>query len=211
MNVQQDLNIEALKNGDRVEFAKLVDLYSNRIYRLALKITGNEQDAEDVLQMTFIKTLKHIHTFEGRSNLSTWLYRVASNEALMVLRRDKKEISIDQDNEDDSEEVSRPLELADWSALPESEFATVETNEQLNAAIAKLPVKLRSVFVLRDIESLSIRETAEALEITETAVKTRLLRARLQLRERLAEYFSEKTPREAIGERDETQPRSRSH
>lgn len=200
MNVQQDLNIESLKNGDRAEFAKLVDMYSGQIYRLAIKITGSEQDAEDVLQQTFIKTFKHIQTFEGRSSLSTWLYRVASNEALMVLRRDKKEISIDSDPEDDNDEIARPLELADWTQLPESEFQTAETNHKLNVAIAELPTKLRSVFVLRDIEGLSIRETAQALEITETAVKTRLLRARLQLRENLAEYFTERSRESEIGD-----------
>lgn len=200
MNEQQDLNIDALKNGDRAEFAKLVDMFSGQIYRLAMKITGNEQDAEDVLQQTFIKTYKHIHTFEGRSTISTWLYRVASNEALMILRRDKKEISIDRDDEDDSEEYARPLELADWSQLPESEFQTAEAHEKLNAAIGTLPPKLRSVFVLRDIEGISIRETAQALEITETAVKTRLLRARLQLREKLAEYFSERSRETELGD-----------
>lgn len=200
MNVQQDLDIEALKNGDRTEFAKLVDGYSAQIYRLALKITGNEQDAEDVLQQTFINTFKHIRNFEGRSALSTWIYRVASNEALMVLRRDKKEISIDQEPDEDSEEIAKPMELADWSRLPESEFQTAEANLMLNEAIAKLPIKLRTVFVMRDMEGLSIRETAQALEITETAVKTRLLRARLNLREQLAHYFGEKARGEEKGE-----------
>lgn len=200
MNEQQDLDIEALKNGDRAEFAKLVDAYSGHIYRLALKITGNEQDAEDVLQQTFINTFKHIQNFEGRSALSTWIYRVASNEALMVLRRDKKEVSIDQDSDDDNDEIAKPIELADWSRLPESEFQTAEASKMLDQAITRLPIKLRSVFVLRDLEGLSIRETAQALELTETAVKTRLLRARLNLREQLAHYFGEKTREDAKGE-----------
>lgn len=190
---QRNLSILALKQGDRAEFAKMVDAFSTPIYRLGLKITGNEQDAEDVLQLTFEKAIKYIASFEERSSLATWIYRIASNEALMLLRRHKPSISLDEENDDDSDyAASVPLELADWSKLPESEMMQGEVGEKLNAAVAKLPIRLRTVFLLRDVEGLSIRDTAEALQVSETAVKTRLLRARLNLREQLSSYFVER-------------------
>lgn len=193
-----NFSLPALKQGDRTELARLVDTFSTPIYRLALKITGNEQDSEDVLQLTFEKVIKNIAGFEERSSLATWIYRIASNEALMVLRRHKPTISLDDDGADNDEDpVSQPMELADWSKLPESELMQGEVGEKLNDAVAKLPLRLRSVFLLRDVEGLSIRETAEALQITETAVKTRLLRARLNLREQLSHYFTERKREEA--------------
>jgi RNA polymerase sigma-70 factor (ECF subfamily) len=189
---QRNLSLPALKQGDRAEFAKMVDAFSTPIYRLGLKITGNEQDAEDVLQLTFEKAIKYIASFEERSSLATWIYRIASNEALMLLRRHKPSISLDEENDDDDDTTSVPLELADWSKLPESEMMQGEVGEKLNAAVAKLPVRLRTVFLLRDVEGLSIRDTAEALQVSETAVKSRLLRARLNLREQLSSYFVER-------------------
>ncbi len=186
------ISLHALQAGDRAEFARLVDAYHTPIYRLALKMLAHEQDAEDVLQNTFLKAIQHIGNFEGRSSLSTWLYRIAANEALMLLRRKRPEVSIDQEPEESDDSLPVPEQFTDWCCLPENEFANAESKQQLDQAIQKLPEKLRVVFLLRDIEGLSIKETGEALNLTETAVKTRLLRARLALREQLSAYFSER-------------------
>lgn len=190
--IGHSLSIEALRAGDRAEFARLVEAYDTPIYRLALKMLANEQDAEDVLQTTFLKALQNIRNFEGRSSLSTWLYRIAANEALMLLRRKRPEVSMDEDPDEAEDSLPMPEQFTDWCCLPEQEFATAEAKKQLDRAIQKLPEKLRVVFLLRDIEGLSIKETGEALHLTETAVKTRLLRARLALREYLSAYFSER-------------------
>ena len=187
----QEISLEALQNGDMAEFARLVDAYSTQIYRLALKMLGDEQDAEDVLQNTFMKALQAIAGFEGRSSLSTWLYRIAVNEALMSLRRQKPTIPVAMDYEDDDDELQHPTQFTDWCCLPEEDLLSEEARRHLDQAIRRLPEKLRVVFLLRDIEGLSIRETSEALDLTETAVKTRLLRARLNLREQLSTYYGE--------------------
>lgn len=191
-----EISLQALRSGNRVEFARLVDAYSTPIYRLGLKMLGNEQDAEDVLQTTFLKALQHVGEFEGRSSLSTWLYRIAANEALMLLRRKRPSLSLDEEPEDGDGEAIPPMQLADWGALPESELLSAETKLRLDRAIQNLPDRLRVVFLMRDIEGLSIRETGEALDLSETAVKTRLLRARLQLREQLSDYFGERLRQE---------------
>jgi len=187
-----DISLEALQAGDRAEFARLVDAYSTQIYRLALKMLGTEQDAEDVLQNTFMKALQSIGTFEGRSSLSTWLYRIAVNEALMLLRRQKPTIPVAMEYEDDEDELQHPTQFTDWCCLPEEELLSDESKQHLDQAIRRLPERLQVVFLLRDIEGLSIRETSEALGLTETAVKTRLLRARLNLREHLSAYYGER-------------------
>lgn len=186
------ISIEALKSGDRAEFARMVDAFSAPIYRLALRISGDTQDAEDVLQETFIKAYRHLGSFEGRSHLTTWLYRIASNEAFMLLRRRKPDaISVDEDIATPDGE-QEPIQIKDWCCLPEEEFLTAESRKYLDSAIDRLAPTLRVAFVLRDIEGLSVRETAEALGISEAAVKTRLLRARLQLREHLSSYYAER-------------------
>ncbi len=190
---QTEISIERLQTGDRHEFARLVDKYSNPLYRLALKMLGNPRDAEDILQNTFLQAFQHIREFEGRSSLSTWLYRIASNEALMLIRRRRPEIDFsDVSREDQGESDYEPVEFTDWGQLPEAEILTSETRIVLDKAIQNLPEILRIVFILRDIEGLSIRETSQTLDLSETAVKTRLLRARLRLRDELSVYYSEK-------------------
>lgn len=192
--MQNEISLELLVKGDRAELARLVDLYSSSIYRLGLKMLGNPQDAEDVLQNTFLNALTHLPGFEGRSSVATWLYRIAANEALMLIRKRRPEISLegsDQPEQPESAEDLKPTQFADWSALPEEELLSAEGKNLLDTAIASLPEPLRIVFVLRDIEGLSIRETAEALDLTETNVKTRLLRARMSLREKLSAYYGE--------------------
>jgi RNA polymerase sigma-70 factor, ECF subfamily len=188
--VANDLNLEKLRGGDRDEFARLVLATSAQIYRLGMKMLNDPQDAEDVLQETYLKALKALPAFEGRASLTTWLYRIAVNEALMLIRRRKPEAAIEEepDAEEDGE-LSAPVQIADFSHMPEQEFLSAESRRFLNSAIQELSPGLRAVFVLRDVQGLSIKETAEALNLTETNVKIRLLRARLKLREGLTAYY----------------------
>jgi RNA polymerase sigma-70 factor (ECF subfamily) len=186
------ISLEALRKGDRSEFSRLVDLYSGKLFRLGLKMLGNPQDAEDMLQETYLKAFRGIKNFDGRSSLSTWLYRIAINEALMHLRRKHPEMISIEEPGDTSVEEQEPLQIVDWCCMPERELMSDEARRRLDQAIEKLPDGLRAVFVLRDIEDLSTLQTAEVLGLTETAVKTRLSRARFRLREELTTYFSEK-------------------
>ncbi len=189
----EGFSLEALHAGDPEEFAKLVDAYSGKIYRLAVKMLSHQQDAEDVLQETFLKAYRAIKSFDGRSKISTWLFRIATNEALMVIRRKHPDtVSIDEPLETEEGE-QEPVQIVDWCCLPEEELLSEETREKLDVAVQKLPERLRVVFLLRDINDLSTHETAEILGLTDTAVKTRLSRARLRLREELSIYFGEKT------------------
>ncbi len=197
----QELSLQLLRSGDRIELARLVDTYSTNIYRLALKMLANPQDAEDVLQNTFLKAIQALPTFEGRSSLSTWLYRIAVNEALMIIRRQKPNVEITLQGDDERDEELPLTQFTDWCCLPEGELMSTEAKLHLDKAILQLPEKLRVVFILRDIEKLSIRETSEALELTETAVKTRLLRARLKLRELLSAYYEERLDMEKSDEK----------
>ncbi len=189
----EGFSLESLHAGDPEEFARLVDAYSGKIYRLATKMLNQQLDAEDVLQETFLKAFRGIKSFDGRSKISTWLFRIATNEALMLIRRKHPDtVSIDEPIETEEGE-QEPIQIVDWCCLPEEELLSEETKKRLDAAVQKLPEKLRVVFILRDINELSTRETAEILDLSETAVKTRLSRARLRLREELSIYFSEKT------------------
>jgi RNA polymerase sigma-70 factor, ECF subfamily len=189
---KEPFSVEALKKGDRAEFARLVEAYSPNIYRLALKMLDNPQDAEDILQETFIKAFRSLNGFDGRSKISTWLYRIATNEALMLIRRRKPDSISLQEPVETLDGEQEPLQIVDWCCLPEDELLSTEVRRQLDKAIEALPHSLRLVFLLRDIEGLSTRETAEVLNLSETAVKTRLSRARLRLREELTAYFSER-------------------
>jgi RNA polymerase sigma-70 factor, ECF subfamily len=194
-----EISLEKLTAGDRAEFARLVDTYSSSIYRLGLKMLGNPQDAEDVLQNTFMNALLHLSSFQGRSSIATWLYRIAANEALMLIRKRRPEVSLEQESQQDeaeSLEDVKPRVFADWSGLPEDELLSSEGKKLLDTAIQNMPETLRIVFVLRDIEGLSIKETADALNLTETNVKTRLVRARMFLRERLSTYYGERATHE---------------
>ncbi len=187
----QELSLEKLRAGDRAEIARMVDAFSGPVYRLGFRMLGNAQDAEDVLQNTFMNALTHLPEFEGRSSLATWLYRIAANEALMMIRRKKPEVNIEDMQADDPNAELMPHQFVDWSSLPENELLSEEGKNALDEAIQTLPENSRMVFVMRDVEGLSIKETADALRLTETNVKTRLLRARLHLRERLSAYYGE--------------------
>lgn len=188
----QLFSLEALRQGDRGEFARLVETYSPMIYRLGLKMLDNPQDVEDMLQETFFKAYRHLKDFDGRSSISTWLYRIATNEALMALRRKRPDtISFDEPLADEAE-PQEPLQIVDWCCMPEEEMMSAEGRLYLDKAVNQLPASLRVVFLLRDIEGLSTHETAEVLNLSEMAVKTRLSRARLQLRETLSTYYGER-------------------
>jgi len=192
------ISLESLKAGDREAFARLVDETSGHIYRVALQILGDEQDVEDVLQETYIKAFRSLPDFEGRSSLTTWLYRIAVNEALMMVRKRKPQaISVEESNSFDAEAESDRMEIVDWCCLPEGELLSSESRGFLDQAVQNLPVNLRVVFVMRDLEGLSIQDTAEALGLSENNVKTRLLRARLRLRQELSVYFGGKIQEES--------------
>lgn len=185
----EGFSLAALQAGDRAEFSRLVEAYSANIYRLGMKMLNHPQDAEDVLQETFLKAYRHLKGFDGRSRLSTWLFRIATNEALMILRRQRPDIlSLDEPLET-MEGDQEPVQIVDWCCLPENEMVSKEAKKHLDLAVDKLPHNLRVVFLLRDIEDLSTQETAEVLGLSETAVKTRLSRARMRLREELSSYF----------------------
>ncbi|MEW6567472.1 MAG: RNA polymerase sigma factor [Chloroflexota bacterium] len=194
----QPVSLEALRAGDRESFARLVDAYSTPLYRLALRLVGDPQEAEDVLQETFLNAYRGLAGFGSRSSLGTWLYRIATNQALMRLRRkEPQQVSVDEPPIGPEGEL--PRQLFDWCCLPEEDFMTAGAQAELEAAIAALSPTLRSVFVLRDLHGLSTEETAEVLEISPAAVKTRLLRARLKLRERLSGYFTERAREAGYG------------
>ncbi len=199
----EDFSLPALRTGDRAEFARLVETYSGFIYRLGLKLLEDPQDAEDVLQETFLKAHRGLANFDGRSSLSTWLYRIATNEALMVIRRRKAPaISLEEPLEGDLAE-QEPLEILDWCCAPEAELMSSEARRMLDQAVDALPATLRVVFVLRDIEGLSTLETSQVLNLSEAAVKTRLSRARLRLREQLTGYFGERMRQQELEEGSE--------
>jgi RNA polymerase sigma-70 factor, ECF subfamily len=191
------ISVEALKNGDRQAFARLVDETSGHIYRVAFQILGDAQDAEDVLQETYLKAFNSLANFEGRSSLSTWLYRIAINEALMMVRKRRPQtISVDEGRTEDDPD-SEGMEIVNWCCLPEGELLSSEARYFLDEAIQNLPDTLRVVFVMRDLEGLSIQETSQALGLSESNVKTRLLRARLNLRQVVSVYFGGKMQEEA--------------
>ena len=187
--------VERLRKGDKEACAVCVREHSTNVYNLALKLTGDLVAAEDVLQETFLSAFKAIPHFEGKAQLSTWLYRIAHNAALMRLRkRQVQTVSLDEPVENE-EGVPEPREFTDWSGNPEQVLLSDEMRRAMDGAIATLSETLRSVFVLRDVNGLSTAQTAEVLGLSEEAVKSRLLRARLALRERLAAYMVERAPR----------------
>jgi RNA polymerase sigma-70 factor (ECF subfamily) len=184
--------VQAAKGGDVTAFEELVRRYDRNVFRIAQHITHNREDAEDVVQDAFLKAYENLNQFQGQSKFYTWLVRIAVNEALMKLRRIKPGRTVSLDEELKTEDDSLPREVADWSPNPEQQYNQAELKDILSRTIQGLPVSFRTVFVLRDVEGLSTEETAEALDLSVPAVKSRLLRARLQLRERLNRYFQKR-------------------
>jgi len=184
--------VQAAKGGDVSAFEELVRRYDRNVFRIAQHITRNREDAEDVVQDAFLKAYENLNQFQGQSKFYTWLVRIAVNEALMKLRRLKPGRTVSLDEDVKTEEDSLPREVADWSPNPEQQYSQAELKDILSRTIQGLPMSFRTVFVLRDVEGLSTEETAEALDLSVPAVKSRLLRARLQLRERLNRYFQKR-------------------
>lgn len=183
--------LQRIQAGDKFACAECVDLHSAGVYRLALRMVGSPEEAEDVVQETFLNAFRSIDTFEGRARLGTWLYRIAYNTALMRMRKKQPlYVSIDPPAVNDEEEPT-PVQLFDWCCLPEDDFQSSEARSELERAITELPETLRAVFVLRELEGLSTEETAQVLNVSISNVKVRLHRARLWLRERLSGYFTE--------------------
>jgi len=186
----QDLAlVHACKSGNAAAFEELVKRYDTKLFRIAQHITHNREDAQDAVQEAFLKVFRKLTQFQENSKFSTWLTRITVNESLMKLRKQRhnKEFSID--NNFESEDHSLTSELADWARNPEELYRGFELRNILRSELQELQPGLRVVFVLRDIEGLSTEETAEVLESTPVAVKARLWRARLKLRERLSKYF----------------------
>lgn len=183
--------IALAKKGDHKAQSLLVNRYSSRVYNLALRILHNREEAEDVLQDTFLTVIKKLDMFDGRSSLFTWIYRIATNSALMTLR--KKKIRRNNIKSNDFDPEQQQIEnLIDWSQDPTMSLDNDEIRKHIENAMNTLKEKYRTVFILRDIEGLSTRETSKVLDITEENVKIRLLRARQTLRAYLSKYFDER-------------------
>jgi RNA polymerase sigma-70 factor (ECF subfamily) len=190
------LLVQAAKRGDISAFEQLVKRYDRNVFRIAQHITQNREDAEDVVQDAFLKAYQNLAQFQGNSKFYTWLVRIAVNEALMKLRKRKTDKTVSMDEDVETEDGSVPREVADWSPNPEQLFNQSELNDILTKTIQGLPAGFRTVFVLRDVEGLSTEETADMLGLSIPAVKSRLLRARLQLRDRLSRYFKKAKPKD---------------
>jgi RNA polymerase sigma-70 factor (ECF subfamily) len=183
--------VHASKNGDIAAFEEIVKRYDRTLFRIAQSVTHNREDSQDAVQETFLKAYQHLGDFRGDSKFSTWLIRIVVNQSLMKLRKQRaiREESLDEDFQGDGDKL--PREVIDWAPNPEQLYRTSELRQILIKTIDELPPSLRVVFVLQDLEALSTDQTAEALNLSQSAVKSRLWRARLQLRERLNKYFGE--------------------
>jgi RNA polymerase sigma-70 factor, ECF subfamily len=190
--------VQAAKKGDLAAIETLVARHERRIYGLARRLTGSEQDAQDVTQQTFLSVVQNLARFREAAAFSTWLTTIAANAALKVVRKRRglPTTSLDEATEPDGDgHIPHPDYIADWRETPDRLAQRAETHELLDAAIAELDPGYRAVFLLRDVEDLSVRETARALKLSEANVKVRLLRARMQLRERLTRAFGDEARR----------------
>jgi RNA polymerase sigma-70 factor, ECF subfamily len=179
--------LAGLRQRDSQVFTRFFETYADRVYRLAFHMLGNDADADEIVQLTFLSAIEAIDRFEPRARLGTWLYRIAYNHIMMHLRR-RHPLEPLPDQED---AVTTPTVLIDWSMEPEDHFLSHEAQEMIASAINTLPEKMRAAFVLRDIEQFSTAECAHIQGITEAACKVRLHRARLLLREKLSIYYRE--------------------
>ena len=195
--------VEQSRAGDIRAFEELIRRYDGKLFRISLNVTHNDEDSEEAVQSAFFKAYQNLNRFQGDAKFSTWLTRIALNESLTRLRKRNtlQEQSIDADfrSEDDGGTFTLrdrlPADLSDWAQNPESRYSQVELRTILTKALRKLRPSLRVVFVLRDMDELSIAETSEILKLSVTAVKARLFRARLQLREDLTRYFKKRDHR----------------
>lgn len=177
--------IEEAKSGNKKALAELVKKYEQTIYNFAFKICRDPANAENIMQETFLSLIKSLHQFDGRSKLSTWLYRIVANHCLMELRKKKYHfVSIDNDDE-----LIHDKYITDWNSLPYKSVENEELRKILDGAIQKLSPEYRIVFLLRDVEGLSTEETGKITELSIPAVKSRLHRARAFLRKEINEVF----------------------
>ncbi len=196
--VYREQNDEALvrlaQAGDTRAFDELVVRYRDKVYRLALRILRHEEDAAEALQEAFLSAYRGLKNFKVESTFSTWLYRVATNAALMRYRRRREgHVSLEQSQSPNGD--GEPMAIPDWSAQPLDELLDAETREVMSDSVQRLPEDLRTVFLLRDVEELSNAQVADVLDLTVAAVKSRLHRARKSLREDLDRYFRDKVRR----------------
>ena len=177
------------KSGQMDAFDELVNRHERKIFRLTQHITGNREDAQDALQETFLKAFSRLSQFQGDSQFYTWLVRIAVNESLMKLRKGRAHPTVSLDEPIETDDDLIPRELGTWDRNPEQLYSEQEWREMLDRAVQSLPPIFRTVFVLRDMDQLSTEEAAEVLQLSVPAVKSRLLRARLQLRDKLSKHF----------------------
>ena len=196
--------VHASQNGDVAAFEQLVKRYDRKLLRIAQSVTHNREDSQDAVQETFLKAYQHLAEFREESQFSTWLIRITVNQSLMKLRKQRpiRDVSLDEDFQADGDMF--PMEVTDWAPNPEQLYWATELRNILIKTLEELRPILRTVFVLRDIEGLSIGQTAEVLNLSHAAVKARLWRGRLQLRERLNKYFGKQAESRAglVPERD---------
>ncbi|MBI3671044.1 MAG: sigma-70 family RNA polymerase sigma factor [Acidobacteria bacterium] len=179
--------LDRIVAGDAQAFEELVQRHEERVYRVTIAITGNHEDAEEAMQQTFLKVYQHLGGFQRASKFTTWLTRIAVNEALQKRRRQRVTESLDDPRLTD--EAVMPKQLRDWHDDPEKIYSKQQMREIVESAIQSLAPMYREVFVLRDVQGLTTQEAAEALGIAVSALKSRLLRARLMMREALAGHF----------------------
>jgi RNA polymerase sigma-70 factor, ECF subfamily len=179
--------IDRVVDGDHEAFADLLRPYERMIYLTALSVLGNEADAEEAAQEAILKAFRGLPRFRKESKFSTWLVQIVINESKMKLRKDRRRLydSLDEGIQNEDGDYT-PRDFADWREIPSEALENQELRQALATALATLPAKYRSVLVLRDVQQLSIRETADLLGLSEANVKTRLSRARLQMRDALA-------------------------
>jgi RNA polymerase sigma-70 factor (ECF subfamily) len=199
--VSDDELVRRAQAGDLSAFERLVVRYERHIWTLAKRLVHHDQDAEDVTQNSFLTALEHLGELRDGDRFKAWLVQIATRHALRVLERRKRvpteslDELIQEAPDEGGEAIPHPEVIADWRDDPETLLLRTETRQLLDHALSELPERYRIVFVLRDVEGLSVRETAELLGISEANVKVRLLRARLQLREKLTRYFGDEAKR----------------
>ncbi|HEV2106504.1 MAG TPA: sigma-70 family RNA polymerase sigma factor [Candidatus Eisenbacteria bacterium] len=186
------------QGGNTRAFDELVRRYQDKVFRLCFKILRHEQDAAEALQDAFLSAYRGLPRFKAESTFSTWLYRIATNASLMKLRR-RREGHVSYEQSQSPVEDAEPMAIADWSAQPLDDLLDAETRELIGREIAQLPENERTVFVLRDLMEQTNADVARELGITVAAVKSRLHRARVHLRDRMNRYFRERTARRGRG------------
>lgn len=195
--LSDEVLVDRARGKDEAAFEELVARYEDKLYRLAMRFVRNETDAQEILQDAFLSAWRNLPTFEGRAQFGSWMYRVTVNAALMLLRSRNRhpEVAVDEVepaalNQAVAESGQMMRSNADWSQRPDDQLQSEELRKHIQLSVDALPEGLRTVFLLRDVEELSTEDTAELLGLSVPAVKTRLHRARLALREAIGRYFA---------------------